>query len=468
MIGRKNEQERLLRALSSDESEFIAVYGRRRVGKTYLVRETFDDDFAFQHTGLANTPLRRQLQAFRNSLQLSGLSHCPVLSDWLTAFMQLQKLLSQKKEGKKLVFIDEMPWMDTPRSGFISALENFWNGWAAWQKDIVLIICGSATSWIINNILHSRGGLHNRVTQEIHLMPFTLAECEEYANHRGLAYTRRQIVECYMAFGGVPFYWKFLERGISPAQNIDALFFQQQAPLAREFDTLYDSLFKNPLPYKNIVLALATRNYGLTRHELSERTGIAENGMLTRIMEELEQCGFIRKYRMFGKTKNGMLYQLMDNYSRFFMDIVSQNKTDNPQFWLSIQNTPKYNAWRGLAFEMVCLEHVDKLRQALQIAGVVTNVCCWRSAQSSLAAQIDLLLDRNDNIIDLCEMKFTQEAFTLDEGEISELCRKRDVFRKETKTRKALHIVVVSASGSRSRINSSEIQAQISLDNLFD
>ena len=467
MIARKNEKERLLKALRSEESEFIAIYGRRRVGKTYLVRETFGDEFAFQHTGLANTPMRRQLQAFRNSLKSSGLEKCPALPDWLTAFEQLKVLLTGKTNGKKVVFIDELPWMDTPRSGFVSALEHFWNGWAAWQKDVVFIICGSATSWIINNVLKSRGGLHNRVTHEILLRPFTLQECEEYSMSYGLAYTRQQITECYMVLGGIPFYWKYLERGLSPAQNIDRLFMQPQAYLSREFETLYESLFRNPQPHKEIIRELVKRKYGMSRHELSEGTGIADNGAFTQYLEELEQCGFIRKYRMFGKPKNGMLYQLVDNYTRFHADIISENQNDNPQFWTSIQGTPKYNAWKGLAFEMVCLEHVEQMRNALGISGVVTNICCWKSSRHTPGAQIDLLLDRNDGIIDLCEMKFTQEAFALDNDEINELCRKRELFRDETKTRKALHITLVTANGINSATTSSEIQAVISLDNLF-
>ena len=467
MIGRRKEKERLLKALLSRESEFIAVYGRRRVGKTYLVRETFEDEFAFQHTGLANTPLRRQLQAFRSSLKSCGLVKCPALPDWLTAFEQLKTLLSEKPAGKKVVFIDELPWMDTPRSGFVSALEHFWNGWAAWQKDIVFIICGSATSWIINNVLKSRGGLHNRVTQEMLLRPFTLEECEEYASANGLAYTRTQITECYMALGGIPFYWKYLERGLSPAQNIDRLFMQPQAYLAREFETLYSSLFRNPQPYKEIIHALVKRKYGLSRRELSESTGITDNGVFTHYLEELEQCGFVRRYRLFGKAKNGMLYQLVDNYTRFHADIISENRNDNPQFWASIQGTPKYNAWKGLAFEMVCLEHIEQLRNALGISGVVTNVCCWRSSKNTPGVQIDLLLDRNDGIIDLCEMKFTQDAFALNDAEISELCRKRDMFRDETKTRKAIHIALVSASGIKEGTTTSEIQNVISLDSLF-
>ena len=467
MIGRELEQRRLLQAWESDESEFVVVYGRRRIGKTYLVRETFGNEFVFQHTGLANSSFKVQLQAFRSSLGAYGLKRCPALSNWLMAFEKLKELIQGSKESKKVVFIDEMPWLDTARSGFISAFEHFWNGWAAWQKNIVLVICGSATSWITKKILRSRGGLHNRVTLEIRLLPFTLRECEEYANSRGLAYTRRQIVECYMALGGVPFYWKFLERGFSPAQNLDRLLFQPQAALGREYQILYDSLFHHPEPYKAIVMALTKRKAGLTRKELAEYTGIPNNGLFSQYLDDLEECGFIRKYTMFGKRKNGMLYQLMDNYSRFYAEFIAANKTNNPQFWSSVQGTSKYSAWAGLAFEMVCLEHVEKIRQALQVSGVLTNVCSWRSQKSQPGAQIDLVLDRNDGIINLCEMKFTQRTFVMTDEEIQELLRKREVLRAETQTRKALHITLISSSGANDRSTYSEMPVTLTVDSLF-
>ena len=290
IIGRKEEKQELLRAYNSEYSEFVAVTGRRRIGKTFLIRETFGYKFAFQHSGLANQNTRAQLKEFRQSLLRSGMKKCRVPVDWSDAFFLLSQLLDQQGDGKKVVFIDELPWMDAPRSNFVSAIEHFWNGYASARKDILLIICGSATSWIINNVFKNHGGLHNRVTYRINLAPFTLLECEQYAKSRSLSMNRFGILECYMVMGGVPFYWSLLERGKSVAQNIDSLFFSPMGKLHYEYNELYDSLFKNPQPYVNVVETLGTKRVGMTREELINEGHISNNGLLTRVLEDLEAC----------------------------------------------------------------------------------------------------------------------------------------------------------------------------------
>lgn len=238
MIGRKREIKLLRSAAESARSEFVAIYGRRRVGKTFLVRETFNSKFTFQHAGVANSGTRIQLERFRRSLFESGHLDCPVLKTWFQAFDELKTVVQSATCGKKVLFIDEMPWMDKPNANFLPALENFWNAWASDRKDVLLIICGSATSWMLKNMIHARGGLHNRVTMRIHLNPFTLAECEKMAVNLGLEVSRYQLLQYYMALGGVPFYWTFLQRGLSVAQNMDALFFSSNANLEGEFQDL--------------------------------------------------------------------------------------------------------------------------------------------------------------------------------------------------------------------------------------
>ena len=224
MIGRVNEVKQLRNAFASEQSEFVALYGRRRVGKTFLVNETFGGRYAFQHSGVENVSLSEQLDYFRQSLSVYGAYRCPLLANWREAFFELRQMLEKAEVGKKVVFLDEVPWLDTAKSGFLPALEHFWNGWASLRKDILLIICGSATSWVVNKILNNRGGLHNRVTKPIPVAPFTLRECEEYAVWKNLPFDRRQIAECYMALGGVAYYWSLLLPEYSVAQNIDYLY----------------------------------------------------------------------------------------------------------------------------------------------------------------------------------------------------------------------------------------------------
>ena len=468
MVGRIAEQAELRALLDNSESVFAAVYGRRRVGKTYLVRKTFGNHFAFDHVGLSSGKMSDQLESFRNSLIAHGHRKCPVLKSWIGAFEELKKLLDRGKSTKKIVFIDELPWMDTSKSRFIPAFEHFWNSWAAWRDDIVLIVCGSATSWLLNKVINSKGGLHNRVMKRIRLEPFTLAECEQLSAEKGLALDRHQIAECYMVFGGVAYYWSLLEKGLSVAQNIDRLFFSQNGALRGEYQELYKSLFRVPEPYERIVCALGTRKVGMTRSAVAEAAGLNDNGALTKYLEELEQCGFVRKYLAFGKIGKDALFQLVDNFTLFYFCFRTAIQRGAENYWLEKLDAQSHVVWTGLAFERVCLLHVQQIRIALGISGVATNVCSWSGAdENGRRAQIDLLLDRNDRVITLCEMKFADEAYALTKKDIESLRHKRAAFRFATGTRRAVHLTMVTAEGLEHNSYRNEIQRELTLDDLF-
>ena len=470
LIGREKEQQRLLQAVSEEDSMFVALYGRRRVGKTYLVRETFNNHFTFYHTGLAKSPMKQQLAAWRLSLREHGLRKATLPRTWLDAFDALKEVIRQSDESKKIIFIDELPWMDTQRSGFIPALENFWNGWASARKDVVLIVCGSATSWIIKKILKNKGGLHNRVNTKIHLQPFTLYECEKYAAHRKLGMNGRQLMECYMIMEGIPFYWSKLERGLSLAQNIDALFFNPDGELHDEFDALYASLFKNPDPYITVVQTLGGKRIGMTRDELISEAHLLDNGRLSEILKDLEACGFIRKYTNFGlKTKNAV-FQLIDSYTLFYYRFIQQNTGGDECFWSRQMGSPLYYNWCGLAFERVCLLHITQIKKALSIFGTISRVCSWYQpiTPEGKGAQIDLLIDRNDNVIDICEMKYTKQPYEMTFEEEQKVQNRRSRLIAETGTDKSVHLIFVSASGVKSNSYSNEFQAVITAESLFE
>ena len=470
MVGREKEIARLNQIYDSDESEFVAVYGRRRVGKTYLVREVFANRILFMHTGRANAAMKQQLAAFRASLQEQGLANCPPLGSWLEAFQELKRLINSSDAPRKVLFIDELPWIDTPKSGFLSELEGFWNQWASARKDIVLVVCGSATSWIINKVLRNRGGLHNRVTAQISLEPFTLGECERYAASRGMAPSRAEIVEYYMVLGGIPYYWRFLDKGLSLSQNIDALFFASGAPLRLEFSDLYSSLFRHAEPYVRIVSALGRKRTGLDRDELSEETGLPPNGRLSRLVEELEQCGFVRKYRAFGLKRREAVYQLIDNFTLFYFQFMQGNHGGDVNFWANSLNSHTRMAWEGLAFERVCLQHVRQIKAALGISGVLTEVSSWRRnalAKEGRGAQIDLVIDRADRIVNLCEMKFAGDEYAIDDAEEKRLRNRRAAFIEETGTRKGCHVTMVTTYGIKRNRHSGIVQSQVTMDQLF-
>ena len=470
MVGRKNEVLRLMEALENPESEFIAVYGRRRVGKTYLIRQTYQNRFAFYHTGVARGGMEAELEAFRDSLVEFGDEDRSVPESWMGAFKRLNDLLERSSEGKKIVFIDEMPWMDTPRSRFLSALEHFWNKWASARTDIVLVICGSATSWIVKKVIHNRGGLHNRLTGRIHVKEFTLGECEQYAEERNLGMSRGQLAEAYMIFGGVPYYWSFLRKSESLAQNVDRLIFSEDGELSDEFDELYASLFKRKDTYVKLVLLLADHQEGLSRDEIVRLAHVANNGRLSSRLEELEQCGFVQKYHVIGRPTGEVVYRLVDAYTVFYRDFVQENVRKDESFWSDNLGGGRYYDWRGHAFERLVLRHVRQVKAALGVSGVSAEVGCWRHAADASCphtVQIDLVLDRDDRVVNLCELKYTDEPYVVTDSEMAKVRRRRTAYRTVLGTDKSLHLTAITSWGLERNMYAKEFQREIVLEDLF-
>ena len=470
LIGRKREKKQLEEAFRSGRSEFIAVYGRRRVGKTHLVQSAFEGAFAFEHTGLARVGKQFQLAEFGRALRRRFGDGGGAPSDWYDAFDRLATGLETLPEGRKVVFLDELPWMDTPKSHFISALEHFWNGWAARRGDIVLVVCGSATSWIVDKMINDYGGLHDRLTRRIHLAPFTLRECEELAAGKGLVLSRYQILELFMALGGVPFYWDLLERGESPAQALDRLFFAEDAPMAGEFDRLYASLFRHPEAHLAIVKALGTKKMGMTREELVLETGRPDNGRFSKSLEELRNCGFVRRYEFPGRVERESVWQLVDNYTLFHFQFEPANRKGSARFWSNSLESPLHAAWSGMAFERTCLLHVEQIKRALGISGIDSATYSLRVPQDGAGnpgAQIDLLLDRADNVVNVCEMKFAKEPFAIDSDCKRSLRNKISACRRFFGKRKTIHATMVTTFGIRPGPHSEIVQSEVSLEDLF-
>lgn len=471
IVGREKEQRELLSLLEKEESQFCAVYGRRRVGKTYLIRETFNYEFCFQHTGVSRGNLRQQLTAFRNSLVAAGMK-CRIPKNWIEAFELLKQLINKAPEGKKVLFIDELPWMDTPKGNLIGALENFWNGWATArrEKDIVLIVCGSATSWISNKLLKDKGGLRGRLTDRIKVVPFTLHECEQFVVQSNLVYSRKDVLELYMILGGIPYYWSFLKKGLSVAQNVDQLFFSETAQLRDEFEALYSILFKRPEKYLKVIECLSNgKKAGMSREEILQETRLKDGGTFSVILKELEESGFIRRYASVDTSQNNCIYQLVDNYTLFYYRCIQKNAFSDEHFWSNTFTSTSHNTWKGHAFERVCLQHIAQIKAALGISGVQTNVCSWfiRGNDNRHGAQIDLVIQRADGVTDICEMKHTVNAFSIDREYSAELQNKLDAYSALSKDDRSLHLVMVTANGLAHNRHYSMIQNEVNLDDLF-
>lgn len=469
-IGRKKELQLLHEIQNDDSSHFLAIYGRRRVGKTFLIREAFDYRFAFQHAGLSDSGMKGQIFAFVSSLKDAGYEVKKQPKNWLEAFEYLKDLIRKSSEKKKIIFIDELSWMDTPKCDLMVALENFWNGFASARKDIVLIVCASATSWMLSKVVHNKGGLYNRLTEQIHLRTFCLGECEEYVKNSGLAFNRNQILQYYMIFGGVPYYWGFLKKGLSLSQNIDRILFEKDAPLRDEFKYLYASVFKKPENYVKIIEALGTKKVGMTREEIINTAKISNSGDLTTKLEELESCGFIRKYYAFGMKKKNAIYQLMDCFTLFYFKFLKSQPTDE-HFWTNQINTPLVNTWMGLAFERVCMEHIEQIKVKLGISGVLTEVNSWYCKadldNGVFGSQIDMLIVRKDQVINLCEMKYSQSEYTITEKVDRNIRNKINDLITVSGTKYAIYPTIITTYGLVENSYSQEVQSVVTMDDLF-
>ena len=477
LVGRKHEVEELNKLYNSDKAQFIAIYGRRRVGKTFLVNQTFHQRITFHHTGLSpledskKATLSEQLQAFHYSLLRSGLDESiPAPKSWLEAFFLLEGLLVGKDNGgRQLIFLDELPWMDTPRSGFLTALESFWNGWASARDNIMLVVCGSSSSWIVNNLINNHGGLYGRLTYEMKLSPFTLSECKEFFKSNGIVLSQHDVTQAYMTFGGIPYYLGYFEPGLSLAQNVDKVLFTSGSPLAHEYDRLFQSLFSHCGEYQKIVTFLATRHYGFTRKEISDSCGISIGGNLSLMLKTLTESDFIISYIPIVQQRKNEYFRLCDPFCLFYLRFVYQKKGLDPHFWQNSQNLPSVASWRGVAFEQVCFNHIPQIKVALGVSGVVTQTSTFLSKgdQNHSGAQIDLLINRADNVINLCEIKFYNRPYTITRQERMSFEYKIDLLNELTKNKKNIHFTLIASEGLTANENSSVVQKVITLHDLF-
>lgn len=467
-IGRKEELKTLLEISKSGKPEFVAVYGRRRVGKTYLIQQFFENSFAFSASGIIDGSKEEELFAFTSSLIKAGyVGQQP--KSWLEAFELLKSTLEKHLiRGRCVIYIDELPCFDTPKSGFVRALGHFWNTWASLRKNVLLIVCGSATSWMINNVINDHGGLHNRVTRVIYLRQFNLSETEAYLKSQQIKWPRTMIVETYMMLGGIPYYLSLLKRKESLAQNIDRLYFSKNAELSQEYRRLYASLFRSPEPYLKIVEVLSKSKQGMTRSEIAEALNTATSGTLTKQLEDLVYCDIIRRYvtKVNGKVKNNdAYYQLVDLFTLFHLTFSKKLTTED--YWEQRLNTPTINTWQGLAFEHVCMVHISQIRHALGLDRIAVEYYSWRSRSSTPHAQVDMIIERADRLINLCEIKYTQGEYTVTGSEDLKQRNRIAAFTRETKTKCGVIPTWITPFGLASNEYSTQVTYQVTMDDLF-
>lgn len=441
MIGRIEQTKAMEKSITAKRSAFVAITGRRRVGKTFLIRQVYEKNFCFTVTGIQNTAVQTQINNFLNKLKEYSPKQPIVgkINSWQDVFILFKKYLeSLSKTKKQVIFIDELPWMATAKSGFIQLLAHLWNDYLSKEKHFVLVICGSATSWITQKIINDKGGFHNRVTLPLHLKPFTIAETKQFLLSKNINHTPTGIAEIYMIMGGLPYYLEQIEKGESVSKTIERLFFSETGILKNEFQNLYKALFNNWENHEALVRTLALSHQGLTREELIQKSKVQAGGPFTRAMYDLVVTGFVTETAPFGKRKRGTLYRLADEYSVFYHRFIKGNEKKDSAIWQTIANSQKYKIWRGFAFETLCLKHIDEIKNALGIRNVYTEIDSFskQGDEKESGFQIDILIDRKDATINICECKFYESNFEITKKYAQEIKKRKAAFIKFTNTKK--------------------------------
>jgi uncharacterized protein len=482
IIGRKEEKALLERAYKSAKPEFITLYGRRRVGKTFLIRTLYQekkDCVFFYVSGIKDGTIEQQVTAFADSLAQAFNVPRGALAEkksWREMFNILSTFIKNSPQKKVVLFFDEFPWMVTRKSQLLQMLDYYWNRFWSMDERIKLIICGSASNWIINNIVNNVGGLYNRTTREMHLRPFNLYETKEYLTHKGVKLSNKEMVDLYMVLGGIPYYLDQVEPGYSAMQIIEQLAFKKGSFLLAEFAKLFDTLFGEESLHRELVRIIALHCYGIGQAELIEQLkAYKSGGNISSALKDLEQADFIQKFIPFGQEKKGIFYKLIDEYTLFYFQWIDSNRKfiergEEKGYWMKVQHSPSWHSWAGCAFEAVCNKHVPLIREALHLT--MARASQWRyvpkKGSKESGAQIDLLFDREDASITLCEIKYTKEPFVINKAYAQAIITKREVFREHTKTTKNLYFALISANGLKPTMYSEElVSGVVTLDDLF-
>lgn len=477
IVGRQIEIAELHTLYNSNQAHLVAVYGRRRVGKTFLVDQALKDKITFRHAGLSPVDeggkknlMPQQLKHFYHSLLLQGMPPSKAPTSWLEAFFMLSMHLQNIDNGQRqVIFLDELPWMDTPRSGFLTAFEGFWNSWACHRDNVMVIVCGSANSWILDKLINNHGGLYGRTTHVIKLSPFTLHECELFFRHKNISISRYDIVQSYMIFGGVPYYLNYFEPQLSLSQNVDRLLFAADGKLKDEYNLLFASVFSSPEEMKAIVDFVGKRHSGFTRKEIAAGTDIDDGGNLSDKLNALVASNFLLEYVPFGESARNVHYKLIDPFCRFHQTYMKGRRNQVEDFWTQNIDSQSVTSWRGIAFEEVCLNHIAQIKTALGIAGVSTEQSAWilRGDDNSEGAQIDLIIKRRDNVYNLCEMKFYSEDFTIDKAYHAKIAHRKNLLLERIPRKMSIHSTLITTYGLTYNEYSGDFINVVTLDDLF-
>lgn len=475
LVGREREQDILQQAIAKESSQLIAVYGRRRVGKTYLIENTLSREIVFDATGIKQASKRIQISNFQAQIvrRSKNFSKSPTPQNWFEVFQLLQKYIESKGKKKKVIYIDEFPWFCGQRSEFLPVFEHFWNNFCAKRNDLVVVVCGSAASFMVNKVINNKDGLHGRFSTIIRLMPFNLYETKAYLRYKKINWDHYDIVQCYMILGGIPHYLNQLDNRYTLPQNIDRLCFEKGGQLTNEYDQVLISLFTNSALHKSIIIELAKKRKGLSRKVLNSNLNKGNNKAFTKAIEELEESGFILESPSFEQKRTKTLFRLNDEFCFFYLKYIDQNKGQGKGTWLHLYSSRSFDSWSGFAFEMLCMKHTPQIKKALGISKVRTTTHSWTSMEAQKntqksGAQIDMLLRRQDRRIDIIEMKFYNKPYTITKSYRERMINKRDIFEEEVNPDEALALIMLTPKGISKNVHSNILTDQLTMDILFE
>lgn len=469
IIGRSEELKTLSSLMVSEKSEFLAIYGRRRIGKTYLINQFFKENpYYLEFTGTNLSSPKQQIQNFKHKLEsIFQFKVKEPIPNWSLAFLQLEKKISKlSTKHKKIIFFDELPWFASKKSGFMPALDYFWNSFLSKRNDIILIVCGSAASWMIKNIVNNKGGLHNRLTKQIHLKPFTLSETQKYLHYNKIDLTNSQILEIFMATGGVPHYLNYVKKGQSSVQFINEQFFHPNGELRLEFTRLFQSLFDNYELHMKIVNFLSTHPFGKTQSDILAKLNLKSGGTFSKTLDELEKSGFIIFTPQLNQKKKDGVYRIFDEYCLFYLQWVSPLKSHiiDKLFWQKQFGKPKYNSWAGFAFECICLKHSSQIIKALGISGLTVQSYSFHNQKT----QIDLILDRSDRTMNLCEIKYYNSVYKMPSDEASKISNRKNILTDNIKKNRQIFVTLITPEKSeKNKYYLGTVDNEINLQDLF-
>ena len=460
IIGRKDEEEHLLWRLSHDEGQFIAVYGRRGTGKTFFVEELLGERIDLTVTGIPGGSRKDELHNFSRELSARSGQKFPFTRSWMDAFRQLRSFIETRKEQESIiVFLDELQWMDTPKSRFLTMLGHFWNSYGNWVRNFRLIIASSDPGWMIQKVFGDPGELYGRIVCRLWLRPFTLRETEELLQRRGFHLDRRETLLAHMLTGGVPYFLTMLDPKESLAENTERLFFSPDAPLCAECESVLSSLsaVSEGSPGRRILELLAQNDRGLRIEEITKALKPEPEDIIQDALQGLEESGLTRVYGSFRKRKHGAVHCLSDSSLLFCLRFVRGCAGTPPR---SRSDAGERRTWMNAAFAISCLRHMNEIREAAGISRILVSICVWQPEGRPV-----LVFDRGDRAVSICEIEYSESPLSAAEC-LPHLQRLMEQFRAETRTKKALKPVMIAPYGIDGITDGWEVQC-VTLDDLF-